>query len=232
MLPKTKISVVMPSMNEEGAIGKMIDEIRKHTKDFDTEIVLVDSSKDKTPEIARTMGARVIEQKPQGHGMALRKAIKSAEHDIIITADCDNTYPMEFIPRLVKLITDGQADIIACNRLNRNLGAEMPLANKIANFSFAFLVRTLYGINVHDVSTGMFCMKREVAHNIDWQTNYSFPCEIVIRSNGAGYKFMEVDIPYRIRIGEVTLNRWRSGKAYLRCIFGHRFKVLLEPGKL
>ena len=134
MPTKTKISVVMPSMNEEGAIGKMIEEIRKHSKDFDTEILLVDSSKDKTAEIARSMGARVIEQKPQGHGMALRKAIQSAENDIIITSDCDNTYPMEFIPRLVEIITSGKADIISCNRLNKNLGKEMPALNKFGNW--------------------------------------------------------------------------------------------------
>jgi glycosyltransferase involved in cell wall biosynthesis len=171
----------------------------------------------------------VYEQKPQGHGIALRKAIQSAKHDIVITSDCDNTYPMEFIPRLVKMITEDGYDIISCNRLNKGLGKEMPAMNKFGNWMFAFLVRLLYGIRVHDVTTGMFCMKRTVAQNIPWETNYSFPCEIVVRSNKLGYKYTEIDIPYRIRIGEVTLNKWRSGKAYIRCIFNYRFNLKIDP---
>lgn len=220
---RIKVSVVMPSMNEEKAIGPMIEQIRKNAADFDLEIVLVDSSKDNTPEIARSMGAVVLQQPPRGHGVALREAIRSAAHDVVITSDCDNTYPMEFIPRLVRMVAEEGCDIVSCNRLTRELGQEMPAANRLANWAFAFMVRHLYGIPVHDVTTGMFCMRRQVAQGIDWETNYSFPAEIVIRSHLAGFKLREVDIPYRLRIGEVTLNRWRSGKAYLRCIFKYKF---------
>jgi glycosyltransferase involved in cell wall biosynthesis len=229
MSEKIKISVVMPSMNEQGAIGPMIEEIKKYSGDFETEILLIDSSKDQTPEIARALGARVIQQKPQGHGVALRSGIRQAEGDIIITTDCDNTYPMDFIPRLVQLMTLESLDLISCSRLNSGLGKEMPLMNKIANWAFAFMVRLLYAIPTHDVSTGMFCMRRNVAQKINWETNYSFPCEIIIRSNQEGFKFKEIDIPYKVRIGEVTLNRWRSGKAYLRCIFNYRFKLSVDP---
>ena len=222
----------MPSYNEEAAIGDMIQSVQKHTAAFDTEIIVVDSSRDRTPEIAESLGARVIRQKPQGHGIALRTAIGEARNDIIITTDCDNTYPMDYIPMLVeKLMSEGY-DLISCNRLHSQLGSEMPASNKLANRSFAYMVRLLYGINVHDVSTGMFCMKRRVSDTIQWETNYSFPCEIIVRSNLAGFRHWEVDIPYRIRTGEVTLNKWRSGKAYIRCIFNYRFNLNIDPHKL
>ena len=222
----------MPSFNEEGAIGDMIQSVQKYTAAFDTEIVVVDSSKDKTPEIAESLGARVIRQEPRGHGIALRTAIGEARNDIIITTDCDSTYPMDYIPRLLKLLIDKDYDLISCNRLHSQLGNEMPVSNKLANRGFAFMVRMFYGIKVHDVSTGMFCMKRRVNDTIQWETNYSFPCEMIIRSNLAGFRHREVDIPYRIRTGEVTLNKWRSGKAYLRCIFNYRFKLNIDPQKL
>ncbi len=232
MTEKNKISVVMPSFNEEGAIRPMIEHVRKHTVDFETEIVVVDSSKDRTPDIAAEMGARVIRQEPRGHGIALRTALQEARHDILITTDCDNTYPMDYIPRLVRMITEEGYDIISCNRITKQLGTEMPLSNKAANWSFAFLVRNLYGINVHDVSTGMFCMQRMVNTSVQWETNYAFPCEIIIRANMAGFKHTEIDIPYKVRIGEVTLHKWRSGKAYLRCIFNYRFNLNIDPNKL
>lgn len=229
---KITVSVVMPSFNEEGAIGPMIESIRRYSQEYDTEIVVVDSSSDRTPDIAASMGARVIRQRPQGHGIALRTALREARHDIIITTDCDNTYPMEYIPQLVSLIQNGGYDIISCNRLTRHLGHEMPFANKLANRAFAFLVRWLYGIKVHDVTTGMFCMRRTVVTAIEWETNYSFPCEIIIRSYHAGFRHIEIDIPYRMRIGEVTLHKWRSGMAYLRCIMKYRFHLNIPPEKL
>ncbi len=232
MTEQPTLSVVMPSFNEEQAIGPMIDSVKKHTGSFTTEIIVVDSSKDRTPQIAADKGARVITQKPRGHGIALRTAISEARNDIIITTDCDNTYPMDHIPRLMNMITADNYDIISCNRLTKALGKEMPFSNKAANWMFAFLVRNLYGIPVHDVSTGMFCMKRIVNESINWETNYSFPCEIIIRSNLAGFTFTETDIPYRIRIGDVTLNKWRSGKAYLRCIFNYRFNLKIDPGRM
>ncbi|MCX8043027.1 MAG: glycosyltransferase family 2 protein [Desulfobacterota bacterium] len=232
MSERITLSVVMPSFNEERAVGPMIESIRTYSRDFDTEIVVVDSSNDRTPDIAASMGARVIRQKPQGHGIALRTALLAARHDIIITTDCDTTYPMEYIPRLVTTLTQQGYDIISCNRLTRQLGQEMPLTNKLANKGFAFLVRLLYGIQVHDVTTGMFCMRQKVAKSIDWETNYAFPCEMIIRANRAGFRHTEMDIPYRMRIGEVTLHKWRSGKAYIRCIFKYRFNLAIPPSKL
>ncbi len=226
-----KLSVVMPSYNEEEAIGPMIDEIKKHSKGIDTEIVVVDSSSDNTAKIAKEKGARVIWQEPSGHGKALRKAMIEASGDVIITTDCDMTYPMEYIPILWKLITEENYDIISCNRMNK-MNEGMPIANRLANWGFAFLTRTLYKINTNDVTTGMFAIKRDVVHSIDWETNYAFPFEIIARSNLAGFKYKEIDIPYRIRIGEVTLNRWRSGKAYLKAIFKYRFNLKIPKEEL
>ncbi len=223
-----KISIVMPSYNEEEAIGPMIDDIKKNTKGMDVEILIVDSSSDRTPEIAKEKGARVIWQEPSGHGKALRKAMIEAKGDIVITSDCDMTYPMDYIPKFVELIEEEGYDIISGNRMNKqNIG--MPFANRLANWGFAFLTRILYGINTHDVTTGMFAMKRKVIHSIDWETNYAFPFEIIARTNLKGFKYKEIDISYRIRVGEVTLNRWRSGKAYMKAIFKYRFNLPIKP---
>lgn len=232
MNQKINISVVMPSFNEEEAIPKMIESIRANTRDYETEIVLVDSSQDNTPKIASDMGARVIFQEPKGHGIALRKAILEAKNDIIITSDCDNTYPMDYIPMLVDLVQNQNFDLISCNRLTKHLGKEMPFSNKLANMGFAFLVRTLYGIKTHDVSTGMFAISKKLKNNIQWESNYSLPCEIIIRSNLSGFNYKQIDIPYRLRTGEVTLNKWRSGKAYLKCIFNYRFNLGIPADQL
>jgi glycosyltransferase involved in cell wall biosynthesis len=216
-----KLSVVMASRNEARSIGAMIQEIRKYAP-LDTEILLVDSSGDETPEIAKKLGARVILQKPEGHGMALKKGLNEALGDIVITADCDLTYPMDKIPEFISLIEKEGYDLISGNRLTRDLKKSMPLANKLANFCFAFIVRFLYGVNAHDVTTGMFAMKKDLA-NLPWRGNFSIPAEIIIRANLLNKKYKEVPISYKLRTGESTLPKWRSGKAYLRAFFYWKF---------
>ncbi len=219
-----KLSVVMPTFNEEKALPLMVESIRMHTAAYDTEILIVDSSRDETPRIAERLGVRVINQPPRGHGIALRTAITAASGDLVITSDCDNTYPMDAIPRFVDLLTDGGYDIVAGNRLGLpEVRRAMPAANLWANRAFALIVRLLYRIPTHDVTTGMFGLRRELIHAIPWETNYSFPSELIIRSSLSGRRFVEVPIRYSLRVGEVTLNRWRSGKAYLRCFLKYRF---------
>lgn len=94
------------------------------------------------------------------------------------------------------------------------------------------MTRVLYGISTHDVTTGMFGFRRQAAHAIAWETNYSFPAEIIIRSHLAGLRYQEVPISYQLRLGEVTLHRWRSGKAYLRCFLKYRFGLKTAAEKL
>jgi glycosyltransferase involved in cell wall biosynthesis len=229
---KITLSVVMPTLNEERAIETVIRDIRTHAENYDTEIIIVDSSTDQTPRIAREMGARVISKPPAGHGDALRTGLAAAQHDIIITADCDNTYPMEYIPRLIALMREGACDLISCNRLTKNLKKEMPFMNKLANRGFAFLVRLLYGIKVNDVTTGMFCLTQNLNRSIKLETFVTVPIELIIKTHGAGFRHREIDIPYRTRVGDVTLQKWRCGKAALLCIFKYRFNLHLDPRQL
>ena len=104
--------------------------------------------------------------------------------------------------------------------------------NKLANRLFALLVRLLYGINVSDVATGMFCFTQHLNRAIHLETRLTVPIELIIKTHLAGFKQSEIDIPYRIRVGDVTLQRWKSAKAAIRCIFNYRFNLNIDPGKM
>ena len=228
-----KISIVMPTFNEAQALPLVVADIRKYTQAYDTEILIVDSSKDTTRVVAESLGVKVISQPPQGHGIALRTAILAASGDFIVTADCDNTYPMDRLPDFIDLLDREGYDLVSGNRLGtEEVRKAMPYSNFWANRSFGFVVRMLYGIRTHDVTTGMFGFRRSAAHAVAWETNYSFPAEIIIRSHLAGLRYKEVPIAYRLRVGEVTLHRWRSGKAYLKCFLKYRFHLKTPPEKL
>ena len=161
-MPPLKVSVVMPTFNEEKALPLVVGDIRKHTAGYETEILVVDSSSDNTAAAAKELGVQVISQPPRGHGVALRTAILAATGDYIITADCDNTYPMDMIPQFIDLLSKDGFDLVSGNRLGtRAVRQAMPLSNLWANRVFALITRLLYGIPTHDVTTGMFGFRRQ-----------------------------------------------------------------------
>ena len=95
-----KLTVSMITMNEEGAIAKVVGDIRRVVPD--AEILIIDSSRDRTAEIAESLGCRVIKQfPPQGYGPAMDRAVREGSGDVVITLDCDDTYPVAVIPELM-----------------------------------------------------------------------------------------------------------------------------------
>jgi len=136
------LSVVMGTYNEAEAIGTVLDDIDEVT-DGRAEVVCVDGSDDRTPEIAREHGARVIEQEPQGYGVAVREAILTPDRPVVVTTDCDDTYPMEALPEFLAEVNDG-ADVVSGDRLYH--GAEaMPAFNRFGNHAFAAVASLLIG---------------------------------------------------------------------------------------
>ena len=214
------VSVVMATRNEEEAIGKVITDIRTATMN-QAEIVIVDGSEDTTPKIAESLGATVIRQKPQGYGIAVKTALLAAKKNIIITMDCDDTYPAEKIPEFVRMIDAGY-DVVSGSRMILN-NDSMNATNKFGNALFAKLTSLLYGIEITDITTGMRAYRREVIFDIDWTENIGLSAELLFRPAKAGYRIIEIPIPYRKRVGVTKLNPLTGGLKILKSILKYRF---------
>jgi glycosyltransferase involved in cell wall biosynthesis len=203
-----KLTVSMITMNEEGAVAKVIGDIRRFAPD--AEILLVDSSKDRTAEIAQELGCRVIKQfPPQGYGPAMDRAVREASGDIVITLDCDDTYPVEVIPRMVELIDQGW-DLVNTTRTWRRPKA-MPFANFLANRFFALGARVLHGLKTTDVHSGMRAYRKSMIDAVKWEPRgAALPVDMYVIPFHRGFKVIEIPIDYRERIGETTLHRFSS----------------------
>jgi glycosyltransferase involved in cell wall biosynthesis len=209
------VSVVMGTYNEEAAIATVIDDVEAVT-DGKAEVVCVDGSSDRTPEIAREKGARVIEQEPQGYGVAVREAILAPDRPIVVTTDCDDTYPMEQLPEFLAAINDG-VDVVSGDRLYH--GAEaMPAFNRFGNQAFAAIASVLMGERVHDTTTGMRAYRREVVESIEWTENTGLSAELLIRPLMRGHEIREQPIAYRERAGETKLDPIEGGLAIAKSI--------------
>ncbi len=199
------VTVAMISLNEEKAVGKVIREIKKNVPK--AEILIVDSSKDKTPQIAKKLGARVIRQfPPRGYGKAMDKALRNAKGEIVITMDCDATYPSELIPKVTQLIRNGY-DLVNCSRTSKR-PKNMPFFNYIANRLFALLTTMVHGIKTTDIHSGMRGYRRSMIEKLSFDLGqHALPVELLIKPVIHGYKFKEINIPYKERLGNTTLRR-------------------------
>nr|WP_264475216.1 dolichyl-phosphate hexose transferase [Halorubellus salinus] len=223
------LAVVMGTYNEEAAIGTVLDDIERVT-DGKAEVVCIDGSDDRTPEIAREKGATVVEQEPQGYGVAVREAVLTPNRPVVVTTDCDDTYPMDALPRFLEKINEGY-DVVSGDRLYHGADA-MPAFNRFGNHAFAVLASALMGTRVHDTTTGMRAYRRDVLQDVVWTTNTALSAELLIRPAMRGYDVVEIPITYGERAGETKLDPiqggWEIGTGILRVCLEERGRRLFD----
>jgi glycosyltransferase involved in cell wall biosynthesis len=202
---KMSLTVGMLTMDEEESIEKMIGEIRRVAPD--AKILCVDSStKDRTPEIARRLGARVLRQvPPRGHGPAMELLMYSAakESDMLIYLDCDFTYPADMIPILRRLVEEEGADVVNCAR-TRTRPAAMPVPNFLANRAFAAMAHALHGVPTVDVHSYRSGAIR--AFDFDGEGD-AVPIDTLLWPAKCGYRVVELSIDYNERVGFSKLRK-------------------------
>jgi len=219
------LAVVMGTYNEADAIATVLEDIDEVT-DGRAEVVCVDGSSDRTPEIAREHGATVIEQEPQGYGVAVRAAVLAPDRPVVVTTDCDDTYPMERLPDFLDEINDG-ADVVSGDRLYYGAD-EMPGLNKLGNELFALLASVAMGKRVHDTTTGMRAYRRDLLHKIRWTENTGLSAELLMRPLMRGYDVRERPIEYDERKGETKLDPFEGGAAIAKSILKVAFEERLR----
>jgi glycosyltransferase involved in cell wall biosynthesis len=213
----TDVSVVMITRNEEEAIAKVVDDARSALPGC--EVIVVDGSSDRTAEIATAHGARVFREPVGGPAPALLYALRASTRPIVVTVDADDTYPPEIYPELVRRVREGD-DVAGTNRLGRRPPKAMPLRNWVANILFNVVASAHATRVLRDVHSGQRAYRREILDRFDWDTTgRAFPVDLLLWPAIAGCRISEVEIPYRDRIGETTLNRWIDGRETLRRLF-------------
>lgn len=230
-----KLTVLIPCYNEEDGVGAVIDNIPHSTLyklGISTEVLVIDNnSKDRTAKIATSKGAKVIYEKRQGKGNALRTGFKSIteDTDYVIMLDGDNTYKSAEILRMVEPLYSDFCDVVIGSRLSGHLeeGA-MTGFNRTGNWLFTFLVRYFYHGNVTDVCTGYFAWKREVVQELVKHldsTGYAIEMEMVTKMAKLGYRIYSVPITYDYRAGRSALSPIRDGARIIRMWMKNLFWV-------
>jgi len=212
------LSVVIPALNEEEAIQGVVKAVpKKELKSlgYDTQVLVVDNgSTDETSKLAKETGADVIFEPQRGYGRAYKTGFAAAAGEIIATTDADQTYPVEIIPQLVKLLSDEKLDFITTNRLNGLSSPDtMCPRNKIGNGILNLTCRILYGLDLQDSQSGMWVFRKDLLKDLILKSD-QMPFSEELKLESFYYKkckWKEIPIEYRKRIGEVKLRGWQDG---------------------
>ena len=198
------MTVVIPTLNEEQAIGKVIEELKACGW---SDILVVDGgSTDRTREIAESMGARVVLQEGKGKADAIRTAVKHVKTPYIVVMDGDYTYPAHHINELVREMEEKGLDEVIGARLR---GREnIPLVNRFGNWVITTAFNLLFATHLTDVCSGMYLVKTEVAREVGFEAKgFSVEVEIAAHVASTSRRIGEVPIEYRPRIGEPKLGK-------------------------
>jgi dolichol-phosphate hexosyltransferase len=221
----TKLSIVIPTMNEEGSIGLVIDDIKGSVPSaMDFEIMIIDtSSKDRTREIASSKGARVIDEPRRGYGRAYKTGFENAKGEFVATLDADRTYPAGRIAELVGMLESENLDFITTNRFAEMQPGAMNFTHKLGNKILAISARLLFRVKLRDSQSGMWVFRRSALPKLDITSDGMSMSEEIKIEAFKKLRAREVPIIYSPRIGEVKLNTWRDGKNNLKFLFKKRF---------
>lgn len=211
-----KITIVIPALNEEQAIGPVvkeipIDELKK--MGYAVEIMVIDNgSTDKTRHIANNHGAKVIVQPIKGYGNAYKAGFANATGDIIATGDADLTYPFDILPKIIKKMEDENLDFVTTDRLTNLQPGVMSRTHYFGNLIFHFITKILFRLPCKDSQSGMWVFKRNIWPKMNVKSSgMPFSQELKIEAYKKGFKCAEVPIVYRARVGEVKLNTFKDG---------------------
>jgi dolichol-phosphate hexosyltransferase len=217
-----KITVIIPCLNEEQGV----EQVLRRLPEFVDETIVVDNgSTDRTSEVARAFGAKVIREDVRGYGRSYKTGFASASGDVIVTLDGDHSYPPDALSYLLEAFLHLQADFLNASRFPVRDRQAMSFLNKIGNLILSLAMSVLYFRWVRDSQSGMWVVRRSILDHLKLASDgMAFSEEIKIEAlKSRRARFVEISIQYSSRLGETKLNLWRDGFYNLWFIVRKRF---------
>jgi dolichol-phosphate mannosyltransferase len=206
---KCSADVIIAALNEEEGIGLTLTEISQNISP--NQVLVVDGhSHDRTVEIAKDLGARILFQDGLGKGDAISKAVRHIDSDVdyVVVTDADFTYPAEHIPEMIQILENNPEVGMVCGNRFNGYAEESGVHNLFyfGNRLLAFSHNLLNGVNLQDPLTGLRAIRAEILK--DWQVkSKGFDIEVELNSevDRRDFGIVEVPINYRMRLGEKKL---------------------------
>jgi glycosyltransferase involved in cell wall biosynthesis len=229
------VSVVMPCLNEEEALPAVIAKIRRtfESSGIDGEIVVCDNaSTDRSAEVARALGARVVVEPRRGYGSAYLTAFAAARGRYLVMGDADDTYDFGLIPTFLQRLEKGDEFVTGSRYLEGGSRNITILHRLVGNPALTMLLNLLFGCRYTDVYCGLRAFSRKTYEKIRPVTlGMEFNLELAINARLAGLRVSEIPIELGPRKGVSKLRTFQDGWRSLRMMLIYcPNKVFLLPG--
>ncbi len=220
----SKVAVLIPCYNEELTIEKVIKDFKKELPEADI-YVYNNNSKDKTKEIAKKNGAIVVDEYKQGKGNVVRSQFRDIDADIYVMVDGDDTYPAEFVHKLIEPIKNGEADMTIGDRLSNGTYQKENKRHfhEFGNNLVRKAINVLFDTNLKDIMTGFRAFNKRFVKNMPvLSPNFEIETEMSLYALDKKYIIKEIPIIYRDRPEGSTskLNTVSDGIKVVKTIFG------------
>ena len=209
------VAVVIPTLNEARAIGKVIEQIPVDellNAGLETTAYVIDGhSTDNTIDIAREKGAQIVLEEGKGKGAAIRTAFERIDADYVIMVDGDDTYPINVATEMVRLLQTH--DVVVGSRFKGAIepGA-MTRVNVAGNTLLTLLARLLFNAKISDVCTGLWGFRREAIRRLELSAQgFELEADMFAECVLKGCSIVEIPIIYRARHDRPKLSSLRDG---------------------
>jgi len=243
--PGRTVSIVVPCLNEEAVIGEFIDWCHEGLRRAGREgqILIIDSSTDRSPEIAAERGAEVLRVPKRGLGRAYIDALPAIRGDDVILGDCDLTYDFREIRPFLEKLDEGN-DFVMGNRFSGKIepGAMPPLHRYFGTPLTTWILNRIYGSRYSDIHCGMRAITRDALLDMGLESqSWEYASEMVLKAARKSLKTAEVPVTfYKDREGRVShhkrigwLSPWIAGWINLRVMLLYAPDFFLRvPGLL
>ena len=222
-----ELSVVLPARNEELTIGESITKIQAifAANKIKGEIIVSDSSTDRTAEIASGLGATVVYPEKNGYGNAYLEGIRQVNTDIIVMMDSDGTYdPSDILP-MIDLLRNG-SDLVIGSRFKGTIkpGAMTPLHRYIGNPLLTWILNVIFHTHFSDAHSGFRAIRHEAFEKLHLKTGgMEFASEMLVMASLKNLVIDEIPISYYPRRAPSNLHSFADGWRHLRLI------LLIKP---
>ncbi len=229
--PRRTVTIVVPCLNEEMVVGEFVDWCREGLEAADRtgQILIVDSSTDRSPEIVRQHGGEVLIVPKLGLGRAYIDALPFVRGDYVIMGDCDLTYDFREIAPFLDKLDEGYDFVIGSRFAGSIEPGSMPNLHRYFGTPLTtWILNRIYGSSYSDIHCGMRAMTRDALLRIGLESqSWEYASEMVLKAARQGLKVGEVPVHfYKDREGRVShhkrmgwLSPWRAGWINLKVMF-------------
>jgi glycosyltransferase involved in cell wall biosynthesis len=193
------VAVLIPCLNEELTIGKVVDDVHRVLPDAAIHVI-DNGSTDQTAQIAVEHGAEVLIEPRRGKGIAIRMALRRVDADVYAMIDGDDTYPAEALPALVAPVVAGAVDMAVGSRTMKGSASTFARLNRLGNWVYPSLLRFLIGTRLTDILSGLRVMSREFVRGVPLVgSGFEIEAELTVKAIERGYRLVELPIDLRSR---------------------------------